>query len=807
MVAVLEAGGAYVPLDPAAPPERMRHVVQETGATILLAPPGPDLAPGVRRVAIAPDGSGLEALPGPEIAVGGEAGDVAVVIYTSGSTGAPKGSAIPHRGIVRLVRATNYVSIGPGDRVAQVSTFAFDAATFEVWGALLNGACLVQIAKETVLSPPALAASLRDRRVDVILLTTSLFHHVAAELPQAFGCVRDLLVGGEALDPGRARQVLRGGAPPGRLVNLYGPTENSTVSTWHWVQDVPEGATSVPIGRPISNTRCHILDRQRRAVPIGAEGELYLAGDGLAYGYWNDPAQTAACFVPSLPGEDAEARLYRTGDRARFRADGVIEFLGRVDDQVKIRGFRIEPGEIEMVLRDHAAVDDAAVLVRTIAAEKRLVAYVKPKAGAQPSAADLRAHAARKVPDYMIPAEWVLSETLPLTLSGKLDRRALPQQVARGPVHREVTAPRNRTEARLVALWKELLGAERVGTDEDFFEVGGHSLLAVRLVAEIEKQFGHELPVATLVRAPTIVQLAAILQAATAPAPASQRVHVLRSEGTQPPLLCVGPFSSSAGEITALAFRGLSAALGADQPVYALQPPELIGARTRYTIATVAAELLHDLRTVQAHGPYHLVGYCIGATLALEMASQLRAAGEEVPALVLVDGNNTSACDGGPAPRRDPRATLAGLASYASRLARSDDGLARLWTSLREKGKAALQWGGFELWQRAGVPPHPLADGRDYLAQSLVSRHRPRPYPGDVVVVYGVGTREEYRLQADLGWSRVVSGRVTVHEVQGDHGTILRPPHVTAVAERVRECLDRARAPAGRRDRTTGRGA
>ncbi len=428
---ILKAGAAYVPLDPSYPQERLAFLLADTDAPVLvtqrrLAGSLP-AAPGVRTLLL--DGEDLLPADGFPTAREAGGGDLAYVIYTSGSTGRPKGVAVPHRAVLRLVLSTDYIGLAPGDRVGQVANASFDAVTYEVWGALLNGGTVVILPQDAVLSPSALAAEIRRQRVDAMFLTAALFNQVAREAPGAFATMSTLLVGGEALDPVWVRSVLANG-PPRRLLNGYGPTENTTFSTWHEIRELAAEALSVPIGRPISNTRAYVLDDSLRPVPVGVHGGLHVGGDGLALGYLHRPELTAERFVPDPFGAPGD-RLYATGDLVRRLADGAIDFLGRRDEQVKIRGFRIELGEIETVLSGHPAVEAAAVLApRTAGGERRLVAYLAAAPGAAdgaPAAAELREHVRRHLPDYMVPSAWVWLETLPLTPNGKLDRKALAQ--------------------------------------------------------------------------------------------------------------------------------------------------------------------------------------------------------------------------------------------------------------------------------------------------------------------------------------------------------------------------------------------
>ncbi|MCP4660326.1 MAG: amino acid adenylation domain-containing protein, partial [bacterium] len=433
---IIKAGGAYVPLDPAYPDERLAFMVEDSGAAVVLsdAPMAERLRDlGVGSIALDREWPAIAACPTADPAIVTAGGNLAYVIYTSGSTGRAKGVAVPQRTISRLVVNTDYLEVTAHDRIAQASTASFDAATFEIWGALVNGATLVGIERFAMLSPRAFAEQLRARAITALFVTTALFDQLAREAPAAFSSLRHLLFGGETVDPRWVREVLET-APPGRLLHVYGPTESTTFATWHRVRAVAPGAVTVPIGRALANTRLYVLDPWLRPVPVDVAGELCLGGDGLARGYHARPALSAESFVPDavsgLPGE----RLYRTGDQVRLRADGAVEFLGRIDDQVKIRGFRIEPGEVGVVLAQHPAVREAVAVVRADgsgpgARDKRPVGYAVADEGSEIDTPQLLAFVKEKLPDYMVPAALVWLERLPLTPNGKVDRRALPAPV------------------------------------------------------------------------------------------------------------------------------------------------------------------------------------------------------------------------------------------------------------------------------------------------------------------------------------------------------------------------------------------
>jgi amino acid adenylation domain-containing protein len=518
MLAILKAGGTYVPLDTSYPPERLAFLLEDSAVPVVLTWARLRGALPDHRAEVVELGGDLpEALAScteddPESWTG--PGHTAYFIYTSGSTGRPKGVAVPHRAVIRLVRDTDYVELKPEDRVAQASNASFDAATFEIWGALLNGARLQGIPRDVTLSPPDFAARLRADGITTLFLTTALFNQIATEAPQAFGPLRHVLFGGEAVDPRRVRKILAGGAPPQRLLHVYGPTETTTFASWYLVRGVEEGAWTVPIGGPIANTTLHLVDSRYDRVPLGVAGDLCIGGDGLAWGYAGRPELTAEKFVPDPLSGEPGARLYRTGDLGRWRAEGSIEFLGRRDNQIKLRGFRIELEEIESALVQLPSVAHAVVMVREDQpGERRLVAYVVPAAGGT-SVAELRAALQEKLPDYMVPASFVYLERLPLTPNGKVDRRALPPPASEEAADEAGDAPRTVVEEVVGAIWATVLGRERVGAHEDFFDLGGHSLLATQVISRVREAFRVEVPLRALFEEPTVAGLAMAVEAA-----------------------------------------------------------------------------------------------------------------------------------------------------------------------------------------------------------------------------------------------------------------------------------------------------
>ncbi|WP_414155508.1 amino acid adenylation domain-containing protein [Pseudomonas sp. BNK-43-a] len=502
-LAVIKCGAVYVPLDANAPAERQAFMLEDSRATLLLTQADQPQVGATRRVEL--DTLELAAYPAHGLDIAVDARAAAYIMYTSGSTGLPKGVLVAHRSIVRLVINNGFADLQGDDRVAFASNPAFDASTLEVWAPLLNGGRVVVIDQHQVLSHEALGQALLEHEVTVLWLTAGLFHQYAAHLLPVFRSLRYLMVGGDVLDPQVIARVLREGAPA-HLLNGYGPTEATTFSTTHEILAVGEGG--IPIGRPIGNSLCYVLDARRQPVPIGAVGELYIGGDGVALGYLNQPALTAERFFEDPFSETPGARLYRSGDLVSWQADGSLRYLGRNDQQVKLRGYRIELGEIEARLAACAGVQEAVVLVREEApGDKRLVAWFSTE-GRVPPITELHAQLQGQLPDYMLPSAYVHVGQWPLTANGKLDRQALPQPSQAAVVSRAFAAPEGEVEIALAAIWADVLKVERVGRHDHFFELGGHSLLAVSLIERMRK-VGLAADVRVLFAQPTLAALAA----------------------------------------------------------------------------------------------------------------------------------------------------------------------------------------------------------------------------------------------------------------------------------------------------------
>jgi amino acid adenylation domain-containing protein len=512
LLAILKSGGAYVPLDPMNPKDRLAFMLEDTQAQVVisqtrLAAILPDSR--VRVVYLDRDADAIARESGENPIGDTTAESVAYVMYTSGSSGQPKGVAVPHRGVLRLLSGVEYVRLDAQKTFLHLAPTSFDASTFEIWGALLHGAKCV-LFPGRIPAPNEIGEILHHHKITTLWLTASLFNTVMDEAPAALSGVSQLLVGGEALSVPHVRRALAE-LPATQIVNGYGPTESTTFTCCYPIPArLDESVSTIPIGRPIANTEVYLLDSYGSPVPVGIAGELYVGGDGLARGYLNRPELTAQKFVPHPFTNRAGARLYKTGDLARYLPDGNIEFLGRIDDQVKIRGFRIEPGEIEVVLTGHTAVREAVVVAREDnSGDKRLAAYVIAGRSPAPSVSDLCAYLKAKLPEYMVPSAFVFLDGLPLTANGKLNRRALPApDRSRPEFERNFVAPRTPVEEIIAEIWTEILKLEEIGVHDNFFELGGHSLLATQAVSRLRQALQIELPLRVLFEKPTVSALA-----------------------------------------------------------------------------------------------------------------------------------------------------------------------------------------------------------------------------------------------------------------------------------------------------------
>ncbi|MCB4424428.1 amino acid adenylation domain-containing protein [Xenorhabdus nematophila] len=645
LLAILKAGGAYVPLDTDYPTERLAYMLEDAAPVVLLTQTSQlDKLSGTLPVVILDTQNALlesQSIHNPETQMQGlTSRHLAYVIYTSGSTGQPKGVMVEHRNVLRLIINNGFADIGPDDCIAHCANMAFDASTWEIWSALLNGGCLHVVSQPVLLDPVRFCDSLIRGKVTGLWLTAGLFNEYLDTLKPVFRQLRYLLIGGDVLDPNKIQQVQLAESKPTYLINGYGPTETTTFAATYTIPSSVDVARSIPIGCPIANTQIYILDSQGRPVPVGVAGEIYIAGNGVARGYLNRPELTAERFLADPFSQDTDAHMYKTGDLGRWLADGNIEYLGRNDFQVKLRGFRIEPGEIEARLKQCHGVREAVVLAREVlayndmAGQKRLVAYLLPQAGVELVPAELRQQLTQYLADYMLPSAFVTLESLPLTPNGKLDRQALPDPDASALVVHRYEAPSGETEIALAEIWQNLLGLEHVGRHDHFFELGGHSLLAVKLL-NLMREKNMEVPLTALFAHPTLCHLASIVgeQLIVPASPFDENPVPLKPAGALLPLFLIHEASGDP-----LVYSPLAALLPPELPVYALQA---LGIHTiehpPVSIEALAASHIQAIRRIQPQGPYRLAGWSIGGLIAYEMAQQLITGGEAVEFLGMID--------------------------------------------------------------------------------------------------------------------------------------------------------------------------
>ncbi|MBM7114473.1 amino acid adenylation domain-containing protein [Archangium primigenium] len=780
----LEAGGAYLPLDPGYPPERLAFMVEDARPRVTLTTRAlaARVPPGAGRVWVLDEAAWCEGLPAdaasapPAVAVSLES--PAYCIYTSGSTGRPKGALISHRAIHnRILWMQSAYGLGPEDRVLQKTPFSFDVSVWEFFWPLAVGARLVMARPGGHQDPVYLVRTMAEQGITTAHFVPSMLQFFLAERGvEHLHALRRVYCSGEALPAALQRRFFER-LPTAGLYNLYGPTE-AAVDVSHWTCRADDPRDTVPIGAPVFNTRLYVLDAALNPLPAGALGELYLAGIQLGRCYLGRPELTAERFLPDPLARTPGERMYRTGDLARWLEDGTVEYVGRVDSQVKLRGFRIELGEIEATLLAEPDVAEAAVVVRSApGGDARLVAYVAPRGGQADAAWEgvLRASLARVLPEYMVPSRFAVLERLPLTSSGKVDRRALPALTESGPgMSAPVVPPRDERERALVEIFEAVLGVGGVGATSDFFLLGGHSMLALRLIARIEATFGVQLPLATLFQTSTVEGLAVALSAAGG----TRGVLVpLGGQGEAPPLFLFHPVGGNV-----LSYRALVRELTEDRRVYAFQSQAMVGGEADTTVEAMAARYLGELRRVQPSGPYHLAGWSMGGVIAFELARQLREAGEDVGTLLLLD----STLEGFERPLTDEdEALLRGAFAVDLGLAAEDvppgGSLSEVLQVVRARGVLPADAPLALLERLYGV-------FRTHLA--ALHRYRPAgPYAGALHLIAAADGGHRQASTRDWGWSSWARGGVHVTLMAGDHYTLLTEPNVRDVRALVRRLL------------------
>jgi amino acid adenylation domain-containing protein len=776
LLGVLKAGAACVPLDPNYPAERIEYMLADAQAPLLLTREGL-LPAGVSTVTqtidLASEWQAIDRESSDRYESKVASTNLAYIIYTSGSTGKPRGVLLTHAGLVNHhITVQGLYDLKPTDRVLQFSSISFDISVEEIFPTWVAGATLVLKTENTPLDARGFVQWIAEWGVTVLDLPTAYWHelvHQLSELKQGMpATMRLVIVGGEKASATALAAWNKLVAGRVRWINTYGPSEASIIATAYEPNgdSLMEGA-AIPIGRPIANTQVYLLDNDLKPVPEGMGGELHIGGVSLARGYLNHPQLTAEKFIKNPFSDHASARLYKTGDMARYLKSGDIEFLGRSDDQVKIRGFRVEMGEVESTLGQYPGIHGAVVLAREVGSDgKQLAAYIVPSGKRQLSISKLKKFLSEKLPDYMIPSAFVMLDSLPLTPNGKVDKKALPEPpVVESVREKKVKAPRNLFEAQLVQIWESVLGKRPIGVDDNFFDLGGHSLLAVRLMHSMEQSFGKRLPITTLLEAPTVERLAALLQKEKSTSPWSSLVPI-RGGGIRPPFFCVHGIGG-----TVLRFRDFAHLLGSDQPFYGLQAQGLDGVRPPYTrIEEMAAHYIKEVQAVQPDGPYYLGGYSFGGMVALEMAHQLRARSHSVGLVVLLD-------------------TFPGQLKSTGGLFRTYLNLPvnEQWGHLTRKTKAFRR----SLRRRVAMLrlPRTLKNVRDACYQAART-YRAKSYDAPTVLFCA---REQglSGVNRESMW-KSLAPQIEIYEVDGHHGNIVDEPQVRELADKVKSQLDKA---------------
>jgi len=815
LLGILKAGGAYVPLDPKYPKERLAFMLADTRVPVLvtqarLVSKLPEH--GATVVCLDTDRAEIARKSGANPASTVTASNVAYVIYTSGSTGTPKGVMTPHRGVSRLLFGVDYARLNASQKILQLAPLSFDASTFELWGALLHGGCCVLFPGDMPTSE-VIGNMIRTHGITTLWLTASLFNTIIDNAPEALSGLEQLLVGGEALSVSHIRRTLQF-LPGTQLINGYGPTESTTFACCYPVPRLlDERIQSIPIGRPIANTRAYIVDRQLQPVPVGIPGELYLGGMGLARGYLNRPDLTAERFIPDPFSSDPGARLYRTGDLARYLSDGNIEYLGRIDHQVKVRGFRIEPGEIEAALLCLPTVREVVVTVREDGlGNKRLVAYLVPHPELAPSVGGLHRYLQGKLPEYMIPSTFVLLDAMPLTANGKIDQHLLlAPDAARIAREKPFVPPQTLVQLQLARVWEEILDVRPVSITDDFFEMGGHSLLAARLVDRVTHLCGKVLPLASLFSGATIEHLAEILTAPKSDSPQSSIVRVQEGNAKRPFFFLHGDLMGGG-----LYCLQLARSLDPNRTAYAVQPFGPDGRPIPHTIEAMADAHLEALQTLQPEGPYHLGGFCLGGLIAFEMAQRLQARGQRVDSLIIIEPATAHARTRAASRFIERLGNLIGLhpekqvrlfmrlREYEALLFRllalapaematkvrgtAGESLKKIYRVFRPTARSVAPRASLPTDDTAIAPTGIAADEIEGRYAWANAKYAPRPYRGRVAFFWARDAWAKRAGDPTREWKTLVND-LDAHATPGTHLSAITT-HAEALAEMMRACLD-----------------
>jgi amino acid adenylation domain-containing protein len=790
---VWKAGGAYIPLDPAYPRDRLSFMVNDTGMKVLLTDNKcRSLFPSAwdNTVRLDSDWPLIAQEDAGNLAATAVPSNLAYVMYTSGSTGQPKGAMILHSGLVNYLcwAIETYAVEGMGS-VPVHSSIAFDSTVASLYPPLLTGG-QIELLPEDVGAQNLLAALRQVKNRSKVVLTSAHLELLNQQLSpeEMVGMTKVLVIAGETL-PAERLSKWRDFAPATRLFNEYGPTEATVGCCAYEVQAGDPRSGPVPIGRPIANAQLYVLDPELHPVPPGVMGELYIGGAGVGHGYLNKPELTSERFLNDPFSGRSGARLYKTGDLVRQRKDGVLEFLGRADHQVKVRGFRIELGEIEVTLAGHPGVQSCTVLAREdTPGNKQLVAYLVARESESVDAERLKKFLKQLLPDYMVPAYFVFLDFFPLTQNGKIDRKALPAPSYKDtPAAKEFHAPRTETEKRLAAIWMGLLNVESIGIHDNFFDLGGNSLLAIRVILQIREVFGVALSMHTFFPSATIAGLAKALQSHEESSDRLTYAVALQHKGNEAPFFWIGPRARG---------RSLSDQLGSNQPFFGLgfEPHVVEQVKSPYRMEEIAKDLVLALREKQPQGPYSLGGYCVSAVVAYEVARQLTMQGQDVDLLVLFEPLN---------PFQSAKVRFAaGFRRMAFRVSFRFAELGRLRVGefpeyMRNRWRGLKSVFTDMVWSLSArskfVKPRFRSPDLDKILFFAASAYDPEPLACPTVIFR---CKDWPMLSAGdpyFGWRELLTGPSETHEIPGDHAGIFHEPNVKILADKLRACLRSAR--------------
>jgi len=808
LLGILKSGGAYVPLDPEYPDKRLRYMLEDCQTGILLT--RESLSEKMvnlvdkdiqiicldKEVTMPDTNNTLLREVQPE--------HPAYVIYTSGSTGRPKGALISHGSIVNHCQVVqNYYNLSSDDHILQFASLNVDASLEQILPGLMTGAMII-IRDREIWSPEKFLNKVSEYGITVIDIPPAYLHELLLQWSnsqkRAMEELRLVITGGEAITPETVELWQKSPVHSIRLINAYGPTETTITSTAFEIKAQPKTSDSlhnIPIGRPLENEMVYILDRYGNPVPVGVPGELHISGTGLALGYLNRPELTRERFIdnPFKPG----TRMYKTGDMARWLPDGNIEYSGRIDQQVKVRGFRIECGEIESILKEQETIENALVIAKTIKESTQLIACLVPADPGSPmDTGQLKKALQTKLPDYMIPSAFVSLDKIPLTPGGKTDRKALTKQNIELTESQEYVAPETETEKELSKIWGKVLGVEQIGIKDNFFDHGGHSLLSVRLMAEIHKKFGKDLSISTLFQAPNIKEQGNILDLEI------EKTHELwtplvsiKPEGNKTPFFCAHPVGGNV-----LSYNELANHFGNQYPFYGLESPGLNGADHPGSIEGLASIYIEAILKIQPHGPYQLGGWSMGGLIAYEMAQQLEQAGEEIALVTLIESYIPQAVKSfeesyikeNNFEKYDQEALL--LLSFARDLGLYEGEIPiSLLESIRKPGELLEQI--LDRAKSSDILPSEMKSERLYKlfkvfnANTLaMNDYQPRPLESQVILFCANGDKEEITIQDPArGWSELLDGNLEISRIPGTHYTILQKPNVGVLVGKLREYL------------------